>query len=90
MFPIVFLAEIVIGFFVELLGYGIARVIIPLITLGRVKIDPVSSSSENYNWLGYRKDAKHIILGPTAAGVLGILIFTVAVALALVSIIEPQ
>lgn len=90
MFPIGFLAEIVIGFFVEMLGYGIARVIIPLITFGSVKIDPVSSSSENYNWLGYRKDAKHIILGPTAAGVLGILIFIVAVALALVSIIEPQ
>ena len=90
MFPIGFLAEIVIGFFVEMLGYGIARLIIPLITFGKVKIDTISTSSENYNWLGYRKDAEHIILGPTTAGVLGVLIFIAAIVSAIFSIIEPQ
>lgn len=90
MFPIGFLAEVVIGFFVEMLGYGIARLVIPIVSFGKIKLDPVSSENDAYNWLGYRYEGDRIVLGPTAAGLIGILIFMAAIVALLFSIIEPQ
>jgi hypothetical protein len=89
MFPVGFLAEVLIGVLIEMLGYGIARLIIPLLTFGTVRLDPLSASSEHYNWLGYRRDGARMVLGPTTAGLIGILIFIGAVIALVFGMIEP-
>lgn len=90
MFPLGFLIEIFVSFLIEMLGYGIARITIPFITLGKVRVDPPSSSSNAYNWLGYRKAGTRTMLSPTSAGFIGILIFIALIVALLFALIEPQ
>ncbi|QOG18595.1 hypothetical protein [Bradyrhizobium sp. SEMIA] len=43
--------------FVELIGYGVARIALPFLSLGRVYVEVFSTTPERLRWPGYRRDA---------------------------------
>lgn len=85
------IAEALIAAFGDLLllgiGYGIARVALPLVSFGRIKVEPLRGSSAKFNLLGYRRAESQIEIATTTAGVLGWVIALFAV-FALVALIR--
>ncbi|QRY68756.1 hypothetical protein JVX98_10935 [Ensifer sp. PDNC004] len=43
--------DIIVG----VLGYTTARLVLPIITLGKVRVQPISSSERGFNWLGFKR-----------------------------------
>ncbi|MGJ4946437.1 hypothetical protein ACQR1W_38180 [Bradyrhizobium sp. HKCCYLS1011] len=63
---------------IEAVGYTIARLVLPLVSFGRVHVQPLSSAQKNFNVLGYRSDGTgHIEIECTVAGFIGFLIFLI-------------
>lgn len=73
---------IIIDFILEVIGYTTARLVLPLITLGKVRVQPVSSSETGFNWLGFKRfpDGSLICQAPMA-GWIGLLPWLLVVAL---------
>jgi tetrahydromethanopterin S-methyltransferase subunit E len=70
-----------IGSFIgDVLLYGTARVIVPLFTFGRVRVETGSDDGVvRFGWLGFGRDSdSHLVLSAYAAGFFG-LVFWVAV-----------
>lgn len=42
---------------VELIGYGVARIVMPFLSLGRVYVEVFSATPEPLRWPGYLRDA---------------------------------
>ncbi|QOZ65914.1 hypothetical protein [Bradyrhizobium arachidis] len=42
---------------VELIGYGVARIVLPFLSLGRVYVEAFSATPEPLRWPDYRRDA---------------------------------
>lgn len=61
--------------FIELIGYTVARFALPVLSLGRMYVEPLTSSSRPFNWLGYRRDQSgRIEVEGAAAGLVGLMI----------------
>jgi hypothetical protein len=43
-------------FFIDLVGYVVARLTIPLLSFGHAYVHPYRSATGRFNWLGYRRD----------------------------------
>lgn len=71
--------------FIEWIGCTVARLVFPLLSLGRVQVKPLNSPPARFNWLGYRRDESgRIEVEATVAGVVGLLlVFIVLTAIAL-------
>lgn len=78
--------------FIERIGCTVARIVFPLLSLGRIQVKPRNSSPQRFNWFGYRLDEiNRIELEEPLAGILGLfLVFIVLLAIArLVSAFFP-
>ncbi|MDE4601645.1 hypothetical protein [Sinorhizobium meliloti] len=73
---------IIIDFILEVIGYTTARHVLPLITLGKVRVQSVSSTEAGFNWLGFKRvpDGSLICQSPMA-GWLGLIPWVLVVAL---------
>jgi hypothetical protein len=69
------IAEALISAAAELLalgiGYGVARVGLPLVSFGRIRLEPLRSPSTGFNLLGYRYVDGVVEIAATTAGLLG-------------------
>ncbi|OHV81963.1 hypothetical protein LCM4579_18445 [Ensifer sp. LCM 4579] len=75
---------IIIDFILEVIGYTTARLVLPLITLGKVRVQSVSSTETGFNWLGFKRvpDGSLICQSPMA-GWIGLIPWVVLVVLIL-------
>ena len=65
--------QIVIQVLVEMLGYTVARLTLPLFSFGKVCIAPLAAPTGKFNLIGYRRDERgRIEIESTAAGVIGV------------------
>ncbi|WP_315704557.1 MULTISPECIES: hypothetical protein [unclassified Bradyrhizobium] len=63
---------------IEALGYTVARLVLPLVSFGRVHVQPLNSAQKSFNVLGYRSDGTgHIEIEETIAGFIGFVIFLI-------------
>ena len=68
--------------FIDLVGCTVARFVLPAISFGRVYVEPLTSASRQFNWLGYRRDEDgRIEVESLAAGLIGLAILAVAIVL---------
>jgi len=68
--------------FIELIGCTVARVILPVLSFGRMYVEPLTSASRPFNWLGARRDERgRIEVEGAAAGLIGLIIITVVILL---------
>lgn len=66
--------------FIEAIGCTVARLALPLLSFGRVYVEPLASSPRQFNWLGYRRDERgRVEVEGTAAGLIGLVIITVVI-----------
>lgn len=65
---------IVVSILVDLIGYAIARTLLPILSFGKVSVQTVSSKETNFNWLGYKVIDGKILLSSTMGGWVGLLI----------------
>jgi len=64
------------------IGYGVARLILPLVSLGKVRAGPLEERRDGYGWLGYRRsEAGHLELEPLVAGGIGLIVCCLGLAL---------
>ncbi len=47
---------ILMDFLLEVVGYPIGRLLLPLISLGRARAEPLTGPIGKFNWFGYRRD----------------------------------
>ncbi|ASR08881.1 hypothetical protein CHY08_18260 [Rhizobium leguminosarum bv. viciae] len=64
----------------EAIGYSTARLVLPIITLGKVRVQSITSAERGFNWLGFKRnrDGSLICQGPMA-GLIGLLLWTLAI-----------
>ncbi|MGH0218406.1 hypothetical protein NKY66_31730 [Sinorhizobium meliloti] len=73
---------IIIDFILEVIGYTTARFVLPLITLGKVRVQSLSSTETGFNWLGFKRvpDGSLICQAPMA-GWIGLIPWVLVVVL---------
>ena len=60
---------------IELAGHTVARLVFPLVSSGKIGVQPFTARERGFNGLGYRRDGNgKIELAPTTAGLLGLII----------------
>jgi hypothetical protein len=65
---------ILVEFIFDVIGYRTSRLLLPMLTFQRVKVDGLSSSQTGYNWLGFRRLFDGASLrDPNSAGWIGAL-----------------
>lgn len=64
--------------FVGVVGYGISRAVLPLVSFGRIMVQPLPGSHTGFNWLGYRRTDGRVEIETTAAGLIGLVIGVLA------------
>lgn len=70
-----------IGFFWWGIGYGTARLILPIVSFGGLRAAPLCVSDHEFNWLCCRRSGNGPIeVESTVAGFVGLLIFFVCLA----------
>ena len=78
---------IIIDFLLEVIGYTTARLVLPLVTFGKVRVQSASSADTGFNWLGFKRlpDRSLICQSPMAGWIglipwvlVGALIVTIA------------
>ncbi len=64
---------------IEAVGYAVARFVLPLVSFGRVHVQPLNSDRKSFNMLGCRRDGiGGVEIEVTVAGFFGFIIFLVA------------
>lgn len=57
------------------IGYGVARLILPLVSFGKVRVAPLDMSGSGFSWLGYRRnDSGHVEIEPTLGVAIGLIV----------------
>lgn len=56
-------------------GYGVARLILPLVSFGKLRVAPLDSRDEGFGWLGYRRnDSGHVEIEPILGVAIGLMV----------------
>lgn len=64
----------IVDFILEVIGYTTARVFLPLVSLGKIRVQTVSSSEGGFNWLGFKRTSEGVLICETSmAGWIGLL-----------------
>lgn len=73
---------IIIDFILDAIGYTTARITLPLITFGKVQVEPISSTETGFNWWGFKRMSGGAMLcqAPMAAWI-GLIPWVLAIAL---------
>ncbi|HJP68067.1 MAG TPA: hypothetical protein VJ846_04115 [Sphingomicrobium sp.] len=84
------LVEIWSFFVVEMiyrLGHNVARLILPLVSFGKLRAGPLKQSEGGFGWLGYRRSALgHLEIAPDFAAGIGLIVCCLGLAMALYSL----
>jgi hypothetical protein len=65
----------------EMVGYPVARLVLPLVSFGRIYVEPVFSPRQKFSMFGYRRDENgRIELEAQGASFIGFVILVVAIA----------
>lgn len=73
---------IVLDLVLEMIGYTTARIVLPLVTFGKVRVERLSSTDTGFNWFGLKRAPDGALLCQASmAGWIGLIpwIFAVAV-----------
>ena len=63
----------VLGILVDLIGYAVARAVLPSVSFGRIYVEPFSASPPPFSWPFHRRDADgRIVLRQGTAGRIGL------------------
>ena len=66
------------------IGYGVARLILPIVSFGRVRVRPYESYYEESSWFGYRRHGSgQFEIDPIPASGIGLVICCVGLAIVL-------
>lgn len=67
--------ELLFYIIVDVIGYTVARLIVPLVLFGRVQVAPYYCDEREFSWLGGRRDGPgRLVLGASVASSIGLLI----------------
>ena len=76
------IASFFFDFLIDMIGYSVARLALPCLSLGRVYAQPPSSLDNEFNRFGYRRDGEgRIEISSIVASSLGLVIALVALSL---------
>jgi hypothetical protein len=66
------LIDVILGF----LGYTTARLVLPIITFGKVRVQSITSAERGFNWLGFKRvDDGSLICHADLAGLFGVMLW---------------
>ncbi|MBO9125681.1 MULTISPECIES: hypothetical protein [unclassified Rhizobium] len=72
---------LVVDFLLEVIGYTTARMLLPLASRGRIRVQGISSGEGGFNWLGFKRAADHSLLCEASmAGWIGLLPWVLLIA----------
>jgi hypothetical protein len=67
--------HILLQILIDIVGHTVARFALPLLSFGRIYIQPLTAPPSGFNFLGYRRDQTgRIEIESTAAGSIGLVI----------------
>jgi hypothetical protein len=73
---------LVIDFLLEVIGYTTARAALPIVTLGKVRVEQTSSSETAFGWFGFKRDTDGSYLcEATMAGWIGLIPWALGIVL---------
>jgi hypothetical protein len=72
---------LVVDFLLEVIGHTTARVLLPLASLGKIRVQGVSSAEGGFNWLGFKRGPDGSLLCESSmAGWIGLLPWVLLIA----------
>ncbi|MDH3581191.1 MAG: hypothetical protein OEM91_11270 [Hyphomicrobiales bacterium] len=78
----------ILCFVMEIVGYTTARLLLPLVSFGTVRVETLGEEASGYNWLGLRREASGTwLLDATAAGWVG-LFFWIGISIAVIAVLR--
>lgn len=67
--------EVLFYFIVDVIGYTVARIILPVVSFGRIRVAPYTCDVGEFGWLGGRRDGfGRLELGASVASAIGLVI----------------
>jgi hypothetical protein len=67
--------EIVLQILLEMVGYTVARLALPIFSFGKVHVAPLAAPAGKFNLIGCRRDERgRVEIESTTGGVIGVLI----------------
>jgi hypothetical protein len=78
---------LIASIFVDMIGYATARALLPIITMGKVSVQSVSSNEMGFNWFGYKVVDGKVLFSSTMGGWIGLFIlgFLISIVILLIS-----
>jgi hypothetical protein len=68
----------------DLVGYSVARLVLPVLSFGQVHVAPFDPGQKKFNWFGYKRDETgRILVGSAAAGEIGLVVCLICLAVLL-------
>lgn len=72
----------------EIVGYTTARILLPNLSFGKLRVQEIASSEGGFNWFGFRRNSDGTILvESTMAGWLGLFVWIAALVLLTVMVV---
>lgn len=67
---------IIVDIILEVIGHTTARLVLPIITLGKVRVQSITSAERGFNWLGFKRNSDgSLICQAPMAGLIGLLLW---------------
>lgn len=81
------LVEFLFLMLIEFIGYGVARLILPILSCGRIHVQPLGASGAGFSLFGFRRNGRGCLeVSSGLAGFLGLMIVVVAAAVLIRSV----
>lgn len=78
---------LILSILLDIIGYTIARFLLPIISFGFISVETLSSSDTDFNWFGYKTDGAKVVFSSSMAGWIG-LFFLMLLFVLVLAIIE--
>ena len=80
---------ILLDFILDVVGYSAARLLLPVVTFQKVKVDALSSDEVGFNWLGFKRlPGGELLCDANSAGWIGALFCLIALAVVLAAVLR--
>ena len=68
-----------LDFLTDVIGYSTARLLLPMLTCGKVQAQDFTDGAPGHSWLGVKRgNSGRYLIEPTAAAILGLLFWVLA------------